>query len=174
MYQRRNGTVSTVRDSLRGSHRLSTSIVWCENGAVSIAYIVLSVDFISTLYREADQQNCNRWKQYRRQGSHPATWKYRWGLRTPKSYSHCPKSQWDLGEVGMLPIQKRGNVGSYQNGFQGINIEMSWAQIQESPQRVLPKQIWNFPILRPKHFHATVVVKSFSHHKGYPSRNVEM
>ena len=32
-----------MRDSLRGSHRLSTSIVRCENGAVSIAYIVLSI-----------------------------------------------------------------------------------------------------------------------------------
>ena len=93
----KDGTeVSTVRDSLRGSHRLSTSIVWCENGAVSIAYIVLSIDFISTLYREADQQNCNRWKRYSRQGSHPATWKHRWCLRTrpsPKSYSHVRRCE---------------------------------------------------------------------------------
>ena len=50
---KRNGTISTVRDF----RVLSVS-------DCSIAYIVLSIDFISTLYREVIQKRGNRWKQF--------------------------------------------------------------------------------------------------------------
>ena len=61
-WRRETGYSVALGEGLIGYRLLQYNVR--RNATVSIAHIILSIDFISTLYREAIQQRGNWWKQF--------------------------------------------------------------------------------------------------------------